>query len=227
MIALWGFLGFAAAAGVALPFPLCAGADFGRAVEQQLGWMILGVGLYFLLVLGLYAAGLFNGLIRLRERVKRAWAMVEVELQRRADLIPNLADTVNAYAAHEQGVQRMVAQLRQAPPRCAGNTPSQAQVQAVMDVARLQTSAANRLLAIAENYPALKASALYQKLAASLADTENRLALGRSFFNASVELHNARLLRFPDSLFTRLGGFAPVAYYAADEAQKAAAKVAF
>lgn len=227
LTALWGTLGFLLSAGVPLPFDLCAGADFGTALERQIGWMILGVTLYFFMVLGLYATGLFNGLIRLRERVKRAWAMVEVELQRRGDLIPNLAEAVRAYAAHEQDVQKAVARLRSGAAARTHDAPTDAQVEAGMQAARDQAAAAGRLLAIAEDYPALKASDLYQKLAASLVETENRLALGRSFFNASVELHNARLLRFPDSLLTHLGGFATVKYYEAEPEKKAVVQVAF
>ncbi len=227
LIALWGILGFLCASCSPLSFELCRGADIGPAITRQIGWMVLGFALYTVLVLCLYAAGLYNGLIRLRERVRRAWAMVEVELQRRADLIPNLAEAVKAYAAHEQGVQQAMAQLRANHFTPAHGAPTDAQVAAGMQTAQMQAAAHHQLLAIAENYPKLKASDLYQKLTANLVDTENRLALGRSFFNASVELHNARLLRVPDNLFTRIGGFAPVAYYEVEEVKRGGVRVGF
>lgn len=213
---LWWFLGFLCAASVPLPFDLCAGADLGEALGRVWGWVLLGIFVHSLLILSMYAAGLFNGLVRLRERVNRAFAMVEVELQRRADLIPNLAEAVKGYAGHEHGAQQAVADLRARAP--ARGVPTDAQVEDARMQAQAQSRAVGGLFAVAENYPELKASALYRKLADNLAATENRLALGRSFFSASVELHNARLLRFPDSLFTRIGGFAPIRYYEADDA---------
>lgn len=217
----WGawisaFFGLAAAVGAPVAFMYDMRSDPSPAT---IAMPALGGILYLLFLLGLHAAGLYNGLIGLRERVRRAWAMVEVELQRRADLIPNLADAVKAYAAHERDLQEGLSRLRNRGHHGAAGLPSNADLHAGTEAAGLQALLGARLLAVAERYPQLKADQAFLELAENLRRTEDRLALGRSFYNASVQHYNARLQRVPDHLFARLGRFLPMAYYQLDDAE--------
>ncbi|HXI04230.1 MAG TPA: LemA family protein [Candidatus Saccharimonadales bacterium] len=173
-----------------------------------------------LLVLGLYAMASYNSLVTTNEQIDSAWSQVENVLQRRADLIPNLVNTVKGYAAHEKEIFEDVANARS---RLAGAaTPAQA------SAANAQLgSALSRLLAIAENYPDLKANENFIRLQDELAGTENRIANERRVYNEKVRSYNTTLKRFPTNFLGRLFGFEPREYFEAEQGAEKVPKVEF
>ena len=135
-----------------------------------------------------------NGLIAKDEHVNEAWAQIETQLQRRADLIPNLMNTVKGYAKHEKEIFVKVSEAR--AKLLASNTPaSKAEASGALN------SALGRLLAISENYPDLKANTNFIRLQDELAGTENRIAVARTRYNNSVKIYNASIRKFPGSFF--------------------------
>ncbi|MBE3562946.1 MAG: LemA family protein [Hydrogenibacillus schlegelii] len=167
------------------------------------------IGLALLLVVAVFAIVTFsayNGLVQAEEAVNAAWSQVENQLQRRADLIPNLVATVKGYAAHEEDLFTRVAEARARLAGAAGVAETE-QAAAALD------GALGRLLAIAENYPNLKADANFRQLADELAGTENRLAVARMDYNDAVRRYNSLLRRFPNHLIGRLFGFEPRSYF--------------
>jgi len=135
-----------------------------------------------------------NGLIRQDEAVNENWAQIDTQLQRRADLIPNLVNTVKGYTAHEKEVLTAIADARSRLLAAKG-PESKAEASAQM------TSALGRLLAIAEKYPDLKANTTFQRLMDELAGTENRIAVARTRYNDAVKSYNQAIRQFPGSLF--------------------------
>jgi LemA protein len=176
--------------------------------------------LLVLLMGGCAVVGSYNSFVSLNESVNGAWAQVENVLQRRADLIPNLVETVKGYASHEREVFENVAAAR---ARLAGAaTPAEA---AAANAGL--TSALGRLLAIAEAYPELKANQNFQHLQDELAGTENRIATERMRYNDVVRDFNQRLKRFPGNLIARAFGFAEREYFEAAEGAAQVPRVDF
>ncbi len=181
--------------------------------------VLLGLGA-LVLIAGLWLAGAYNGLVTRNEQVDSAWAQVENVLQRRADLIPNLVETVKGYAAHEKEIFENVALAR---GRLAGAaTPAEA---AAANAGL--TSALGRLLAIAENYPDLKANENFIRLQDELAGSENRIATERMRYNETVRLFNTGIKRFPTLFIARFFGFAEREYFEATPEAQAVPKVKF
>jgi LemA protein len=154
----------------------------------------------------IWAIGVYNGLVSMRQRVNQAFADVDVQLRQRHDLIPNLVETVKGYAAHERGTLDDVVKARNAAVAAQG--PAQ---QAAAE--NQLTGALRQLFALAENYPDLKASSNFQQLQAELSDLENKIAASRRFFNNAVQEYNAGIQRFPAALFASSFGFAPKNFF--------------
>jgi LemA protein len=175
------------------------------------------VGGIILLVLaagGMLGVSLYNRLVAEDEQVTGAWAQVQNVLQRRADLIPNLVETVKGYAAHEKEIFESVAEAR---GRLAGAASPKEAAAANAGL----TAALGRLLAIAENYPNLKANENFVRLQDELAGTENRIATERMRYNDAVRLFNTSIRRYPAAFFARIFGFKEREYFeAAPESQK-------
>ncbi len=151
-------------------------------------------------LLALWAVFIFNHLVRLGNEAKRGWSNIDVQLKRRADLIPNLVEAVKGYAAHERGVFEEVTAARTAMQQATG--PAQA------GEANKQAKAAiGRLFAVSEAYPALRASENFQKLQDELTDTEDKVAAARRYYNQTVYQYNSLLQSFPDLIVAKLGGF--------------------
>jgi LemA protein len=163
-----------------------------------------------LIVLALAALPLggcsYNRFVSQEEAIKAQWAQVQNQLQRRNDLIPNLVETVKGYAAHEEGIFTDIADARSR--LLAAQTPEQ-----TIQAANLQTSALGRLLAIAENYPLLKANEQFNRLMDELAGTENRVAVERMRYNERVQEYNTSRRQFPSNLTARLFGFAEYPFF--------------
>jgi len=188
------------------------------------GWMgclaVLGVVIVLALLVGGMVMGRYNSIIQQNEQINNAWAQVKVVLQRRADLIPNLVETVKGYASHEKEVFESVAEARSKLAGAA--TPAEA-----ANANAGLSSALGRLLAIAENYPQLKANENFIRLQDELAGTENRVAVERRAYNETVRAYNAYIKTFPNNILAGMFGFKEREYFEADEGAKEAPKVKF
>jgi LemA protein len=152
-------------------------------------------------VAGFYGIAIFNRLVALRRRCDQAASDIDVQMKQRYDLIPNLVETVKGYAAHERGTLEEVMRARNAAA-VAQPGPAQAQSEAVL------TGAIGRLMAVAEAYPDLKASANFSALQGELADIENKIAAARRYLNAAVNEYNVSREQFPANLIASRSGFA-------------------
>jgi LemA protein len=164
------------------------------------------VVLAIIVIIILWAIGVYNGLVGMRQRVNQAYADIDVQLRQRHDVVPNLVETVKGYAAHERGTLDEVVKAR--------NTAVAAQGPAQQAAAEnMLTGALRQLFAVAEAYPDLKASANFQQLEAELTDLENKIAASRRFFNNAVQEYNTGIQRFPAALFASTFGFAPKNFF--------------
>lgn len=179
--------------------------------------IFLGAAVILLVVCLAAAISIRNGLIASDESVNESWSQIENQLQRRADLIPNLVSTVKGYAAHESKVFADVADAR-ARLLAANGAQAKAEANAGLD------SALGRLLAIAERYPDLKANQAFLRLQDELAGTENRISVARMRYNGAVREFNASIRQFPGSLFAGSLGLTKRDYFEAPEGRAAVEK---
>lgn len=156
--------------------------------------IIIGIVVGILFIGGCTVISIKNGLINKEETISQQWSEVENQLQRRYDLIPNLVATVKGYAKHESEVFKNIADARAAMFSAKG-VNAKAEAEANMN------TALSRLIAVAENYPALKANQNYIRLMDELAGTENRIAVARKRYNDSVKEFNTSIRQFPGSMF--------------------------
>ena len=182
-----------------------------------MAWLI-GLGLVGIILL--YALSLYNNLVSLRQRVKNAWSQIDVQLRRRFDLIPNLVETVKGYAAHESSVFQKVTEAR---ARVAGaqNVGEQIQAQNALG------GALRGLLAVAENYPELKANENFKELQGELSNTESKIAFSRQFYNDTVMKYMTATQRFPANLLAGAFGFGPMDYFEAEPESRGPVQVKF
>ncbi len=178
--------------------------------------------LVIILVLVLvFAWTLYNGLVAKKMRVDEAWSQIDVQLKRRADLIPNLVETVKGYAKHEKTVFEDVTKAR-AALMSAGNMKDKS------DANNQLAGALKSLFAVAEAYPQLKASDNFGKLQEEVTDTEDKVAYSRQFYNTVVMDYNTALKVFPNVLFAQALGYKPAEFFGdITDAEKQAPKVAF
>jgi len=182
--------------------------------------VVVVLALVALVIGGMYV-GPRNEMVRKNEAVKSAWAEVDVVLQRRADLIPNLVETVKGFAAQEQTVFHDIAAARSA--LLGAKTPSEK----IAANGQLD-GALGRLLVIVENYPQLKSNENFLRLQDELAGTENRIAVERKRYNDAIQDYNTYVGLFPNNIFASWAGFRRNdAYFAAPEASREAPKVQF
>lgn len=184
----------------------------------MLTWIILIVAA----VLLVYVAVAFNRLVRTRQMANEAWSGIDVQLTRRAALVPNLVDTVKGYAAHERGVLDDVVKLRgQANALARDDVAGRAQIEGALSVAL------GRLMALAENYPDLKASDNFLELQQQLSTLENELQMARRYYNGAVRNQNVLVQSFPSNAIAGLFGFRTREFFElADEAERAVPQVA-
>lgn len=186
-----------------------------------MGWVgFLILGLIAVLVLSLILT--YNKLVTLRQRLKNAWAQIEVQLKRRYDLIPNLVATVKGYATHERETLERVTQAR-AMAIDAKNVEEQAGAENML------TGALRQLFAVAESYPQLKADANFRQLQEELTNTEGKIAFARQFYNDTILKYNTAIQSFPTVLIAGMFGFHQEAYFNLDDEAEArqAVKVEF
>ena len=166
---------------------------------------------------------LYNGLIRLKNRVDEAWADIDVQLKRRYDLIPNLVETVKGYATHEQGTLDKVIQARNAAMN-AGNSDN---LEAKLKAENALSSTLKSIFALSEAYPDLKANQNFLELQRELTDTEDKIQAARRFYNGNVRDFNTKVQVFPTNLFANMLGFKEREFFAAEESEKEVVQVKF
>jgi LemA protein len=181
-----------------------------------IGVVIAAIAALFLFIL----VGMYNGLVRKRNRSENAWAQVDVQLKRRHDLIPNLVETVKGYAAHERGTFDEVTQARTAAQQAQG-PQAQAQAENVL------TQALGKLFAVAENYPTLRATENFQQLQAQLSETESNIAVSRQVYNDTVLTYDNALQTLPTSIVAGIFNFRAREYFQADDGDRAVPQVSF
>lgn len=190
-------------------------------------WILIGI----VVLVVLYAIFAYNKFIKLIQRTKEAWADIDVQLKRRHDLIPNLVETVKGYASHEQETFNMVTEARAKATSThidAGEvTPEQ--VAAMAGAESALSGALSRLLAVAENYPDLKANTNFLELQRELSDTENKIQAARRFYNGNVRDLNIALQSFPSNIVAKMFSFASMEFFELEEKseEREAVKVDF
>ena len=176
--------------------------------------------LVIVVVLVVAVIGLYNNLVKLRNMVDNAWAQIDVQLQRRLDLIPNLVETVKGYAAHESGTLEEVTKARTAVMNA--HTP-----EGKMQADGFLTGALKNLFAVAEAYPDLKANTNFQQLQAELSNTEDKISYMRQSFNDTVMKYNTAIQTFPAVLIAGMMGFKQRDSFDATAGAEVAPKVQF
>ena len=169
-------------------------------------------------VLVLWGIVIYNGLVRDRNRTASAWSDIDVQLQRRHDLIPRLVEAVRAYATYERATLEAVTELR-------ARSEQTQQVARIAELEHQIEAGVRRLVALAEDYPDLKADRNFLDLQQELTDVEDHLQYARRYYNGAVRLFNTRIQSFPDLLVARPLGFAEAEFFDADPEAEAAVKV--
>ncbi len=179
-------------------------------------WVLLALAV----LVGIYLVFQYNALVRLRNRIESAWAQIDVQLQRRYDLVPNLVETVKGYAAHERQVLENVTAARAAAVGAQG----------VAEQAKAETgftAALRSLFAVSEAYPELKANENFLALQEELSGTEGRIAYARQYYNDAVQTYNNKVQAFPSNFVAGAFRFTEREYFEADDVTRPAVKVEF
>jgi LemA protein len=194
--------------------------------------IVLGVLVLIVVILGLWAVGIYNGLVALRNRFKNAFAQIDVQLKRRYDLIPNLVETAKGYLKHERETLEAVIKARNialAASQTAAANPADAN--AIKGLASAETGLAgalSRLMVVSEQYPDLKANQNMMQLTEELTSTENKIAFARQAYNDSVMSYNTSRETFPNVIFAGMFGFLPAELFKIeDPTERNAPKVSF
>lgn len=179
----------------------------------MLTWIILAI----IVAAAIYAVVVFNRLVRTRQMADEAWSGIDVQLKRRADLVPNLVDSVQAYASHERNVLREVTELRAAAQALpSGDVAGRARIESAM------SAALGRLLAIAESYPDLKASNNFLALQRELSALEDELQMARRYYNGATRNQNTLVQSVPSNIVASLFGFRERSYFELADVREAA-----
>ncbi len=181
-------------------------------------WWAIGI----IAILAVVLVSIYNRLVTLRQRIKNAWAQIEVQLKRRYDLIQNLVSTVKGYAAHEKETFERVVQARNAAISAQG-------VQEQAGAENMLSGALRQLFALVENYPELKANTNFMQIQEELTNTEGKIAFSRQFYNDTVLKYNTAIQRFPAVMVAGMFGFHQEVYFNLDDEAEArqAVKVEF
>ncbi len=178
------------------------------------------VAIVVIVVLIAIVVGSYNGIVRLRNQVDNGWSQIDVQIKRRADLIPNLVETVKGYAAHESGTFEAVTQARNASLSAASPAAAAAAEGPI-------EAALGKLFALAEAYPDLKADQNFRQLQTEITATEDRIAYARQFYNDSVTRYHNKIETFPGVVVAKFGTFPRRELFEADDVDRAVPKVQF
>jgi LemA protein len=173
---------------------------------------LIYVVIALVVAVALLVAFSYNGLVRLRNKVSEAWRDVDVQLQRRHDLVPKLVEIVKGYAEHEREVFEELARARVAAQE-AGEAAARSEPETLL------AGALARALAVAEAYPTLRASENFLSLQKEIAHTEDEIAAARFIYNGNVRIYNTRIQSFPSSLYASQFGFEPAGFFQAEAGQ--------
>ncbi|OKZ76077.1 MAG: hypothetical protein BHW00_00155 [Clostridium sp. 26_22] len=174
----------------------------------MMGWIILAI----VVILVIAIISMYNGLVSSRVKVDNAWSQIDVQLQRRFDLIPNFVETVKGYAAHESETFEKITSLR----------TSWANANTVAEKADLDnqlSGALKTIMAVSENYPDLKANQNFSELSEELRNTENKISFSRQFYNDTVTMYNQKLQIFPSNIIANMFNFTPRELFTVDNAE--------
>ena len=190
-------------------------------VRDMEGWLIalIVIGAIVLLLV-FFVAGTYNSLVSLRNKVKDQWSQIDVLLKRRADLIPNLVETVKGYAKHESETLENVIAARN---RIVDAKTTEEEIKADGELSR----ALGRLFAVAESYPDLKANTNFMDLQNNLKETEDKIQYARQFYNDAVLKYKDKIEQFPSNIVASIFKFKPEAFFETDAASKEVPKVQF
>lgn len=187
-------------------------------MAMNVTWIILAVAVVIVLAI----IAMYNGLIRLKNRVAEAWSDIDVQLKRRYDLIPNLIETVKGYASHEKETLENVVKARSRAMGVQGNDSK-----AKAEAENMLSSTLKSIFALSENYPDLKANTNFLELQRELSDTENKIMASRRFYNANVRDFNTKLQVFPTNIIGNMLGFKSHEFFQAEESEKKNINVKF
>ena len=183
-------------------------------------YLLLIILIAIIIIILVAIVAIYNGLVTARNKVKNAWAQIDVQLNRRADLIPNLVETVKGYAAHESSVFEDVTAARAGLMNANG-------VKEISEANNQLSSTLKTLFAVAENYPELKANENFKELQAQLAQTEDKIAYSRQFYNDTVLMYNNKCQTFPSNIFAGMFGFKEADFFEAAGEARSVPKVEF
>jgi len=185
--------------------------QYKKSMDTML-WVVLGA----IVVLAGVIIGMYNSLIKLKNRVEEAWSDIDVQLKRRYDLIPNLVETVKGYASHEKATFEKITKARTAAmeAQAGGDTKKQAEAENFL------SSTLKSLFALSENYPDLKANQNFLELQRELSDTENKIQASRRFYNGNVRDFNTKLEVFPTNIIAGMLGFKAREFFEIEEAKE-------
>ena len=179
-------------------------------------WTAIGI----VAILVLYFVAVYNGLVSRRNQVREAWATIDTQLKRRYDLIPNLVETVRGAAAHEQDTLAAVIAARNVAMAANGAVDKSVAENGL-------TGALNKLFALGESYPTLRANENFLELQRELSDTETKIQSARQFYNTLVMGLNTQIEQFPSNIVARMFGFAPAQLFEINESERTAPRVSF
>ncbi len=182
--------------------------------------LLLIILIVIIIIILVAIVAIYNGLVTARNKVKNAWAQIDVQLNRRADLIPNLVETVKGYAGHESSVFEDVTAARAGLMNANG-------VKEIGEANNQLSNTLKTLFAVAENYPELKANENFKELQAQLAQTEDKIAYSRQFYNDSVMMYNNKCQTFPSNIFAGMFGFKEADFFEAAGEARSVPKVEF
>jgi LemA protein len=185
-----------------------------------MAFIVVGVIVGIVVLIAFVLVGMYNGLIRARVRTREAWSGIDVQLKRRANLIPNLVETVKGYAAHERETFEEVTRARSMVEQ-AGDARSAG------DANNVLTGALRHLFAVAERYPDLKANQNFLDLQQELSDLEEKIAFARQFYNRNVMSYNTRIATFPNVVMANMFGFLRFEFFQAEEEAREVPEVSF
>ncbi len=181
---------------------------------------MLPIILIIIIAIAAFIIVTYNGLVKLRMRVENAWSQIDIQLQRRFDLIPNFVETVKGYMTHEQETFEKISSLR----------TSWANASTVEDKAKINnelSSTLKTIMAVSENYPELKANENFLKLSEELSNTENKLSFSRQFYNDTVTMYNTKLQVFPSNIIAGMFNFTARELFKVDDEARKNVKVDF
>lgn len=202
---------------------------------HDMGWTILIIIIAILVILVAWIVGIYNRLVRLRNQVKNAWSQIDVQLQRRYDLIPNLVETVKGYMTYEKTTLQAVIEARNQAlaarnllEKAGGPTGEEGSLKQLIGAETALKGALGNIFALSENYPQLRATENMQRLQEELASTENKIAFSRQAYNDTVMIYNTAQQVFPTSAFASMFGHKPADLFSTEEPDaRKAVKVQF